>query len=161
MQTYPRLPCPHEYPRRATGHQGAPGEGQSTPERLTFPLRSGGLGLHKAYRLLKPIEFRRVFQQPCRTGDRTLTILARANDKGHARLGLAISSKAAKSAVIRNRIKRIARESFRQHQRQLGSCDYVITCGTAINNKSPRELRLALDRYWHKLSHEKHFNSPD
>lgn len=123
-------------------------------------MHSGGRGFHKSYRLLKPIEFRRVFQQPCRTGDGTLTILARKNNKGHARLGLAISSKAARSAVVRNRIKRIARESFRHHRLQLGSCDYVITCGSAIGNKSARELRLALDRYWHNLSNEKHSDSP-
>lgn len=118
-------------------------------------------GFHKSLRLLKPIEFKRVFQQPTRTGDRTLTILARENDTGHARLGLAISSKAARSAVVRNRVKRAARESFRHHHSLLGSCDFVITCGSAIGNKSPQELRIALDRYWHKLAHEKPSDSPD
>ena len=124
-------------------------------------MRSGGRGFHKALRLLKPIEFKRVFQQPTRTGDRALTILARENDTGHARLGLAISSKAARSAVVRNRIKRAARESFRHYHLLLGSCEYVLTCGSAIGNKSPRELRTELDRYWHKLSHEKPSDSPD
>ena len=88
-------------------------------------------------------------------------MLARKNDCGHPRLGLAVSSKAASSAVVRNRVKRIARESFRHYLTRLGGYDYVITCGSAIGGKSARDLRLALDRCWHKLSNENHPDLPD
>ena len=55
-------------------------------------------------------------------------VLARRNDCGIARLGLAISKKCAKSAVQRNRIKRLAREVFRSIQGGLPAADYVVIC---------------------------------
>jgi len=60
-----------------------------------------------------------VFGNAKRFGNKSLTVLARQNDLGHPRLGLAISKKSAKRAVDRNRIKRVFRESFRLHQHTL------------------------------------------
>lgn len=44
-----------------------------------------------------------------------------------ARLGLAVSRKADKRAVVRNRIKRVARTQFRLHRDELFGRDYVVT----------------------------------
>jgi ribonuclease P protein component len=43
-----------------------------------------------------------------------------------ARLGLAVSRKVSKSAVQRNRIKRLVRESFRKHRAHLPALDIVV-----------------------------------
>jgi len=43
-----------------------------------------------------------------------------------ARLGLAVSRKVSRSAVQRNRIKRLVRESFRKHSPDLPALDIVV-----------------------------------
>ncbi|HFC54480.1 MAG TPA: ribonuclease P protein component, partial [Gammaproteobacteria bacterium] len=68
-------------------------------------------------RLLKPVEYRRVFANPVRSSDGSFTVLARANELGYPRLGLAIARKQLSTAVARNRVKRAVRESFRRHRR--------------------------------------------
>lgn len=109
-------------------------------------------GFTRQVRLVKPEEFQRVFQNSCKSGDSALLVLARRNDCGHARLGLAISMKSARSAVTRNRVKRLARESFRHYQAQLGSVDYVVTGRSGIDGKTNEELRAALEKHWRILA---------
>jgi ribonuclease P protein component len=87
-------------------------------------LAPGSAGFPPHKRLRASREFGRVFAQPARASDRFFTVLARANDAGVARLGLAISRKVAKRAVDRNRLKRIARETFRKQS--LPALDFVI-----------------------------------
>ncbi|MCX7897536.1 MAG: ribonuclease P protein component [Rhodocyclaceae bacterium] len=84
------------------------------------------LGLGKDHRLRKSADFDRVF-----AGKRThraehFCLHVRDNDQGHARLGLVIPRRYAKSAVLRNAIKRQAREAFRLHQHALGAHDLVL-----------------------------------
>ena len=81
-----------------------------------------------------------------------MTVLARNNSGGVARLGLAISRKNARRAVDRNRIKRVVRESFRQHLELLRGLDIVILGRSGIAGKSNEELRAALDTHWNKLA---------
>ena len=64
----------------------------------------------------RPAAAGRVFKQALRSRDPLFTVLCRCNNSDLARLGLAISKKHCRRAVGRNRIKRIVRESFRQHQ---------------------------------------------
>ena len=45
-----------------------------------------------------------------------MTVLATPNQLTHPRLGLAISRKVARTAVARNRIKRVVREVFRRNR---------------------------------------------
>ncbi len=66
-------------------------------------------------RLLKPAEFKSVFQQPIRSGDDCFRVLARVNKTRCHRLGMAVSKKVCAKAVGRNRIKRVVRENFRTH----------------------------------------------
>lgn len=66
------------------------------------------------------------------------------NGLDHARIGLVVSKKVSKKAVIRNRIKRQIREAFRQQQQTLGAVDYVVVA------KSPLE-QIAFDTITSKL----------
>ena len=86
----------------------------------------GGAGFPRRVRLGGPAVFAEVFARPAKSSDRYFTVLARPNGLNHSRLGMAISRKIARSAVARNRIKRIVRESFRHHQSQLGGMDWVV-----------------------------------
>ncbi len=67
----------------------------------------------KQQRLRKPREFTEVFRsKPVVSSDRFFRVLGIKTTNGQ-RLGLAVSKKVDKRAVVRNRIKRIVRETFR------------------------------------------------
>ena len=97
-------------------------------------------------------DYGRVFKHcQCKSSDRYLTLLAVRNHGRQARLGMAISRKAVKSAVARNRIKRIVRDSFRHHQTLLGNLDLVVLARPGIAQQSKADLRRALDQHWTRL----------
>lgn len=114
-----------------------------TDSRSSFP---------REVRLLKPSEFKRVFQQPSKYRYAGFTFYLRENDLGYARLGLAIAKKHAKLAVSRNRIKRLIRESFRQTRLDLPSVDIIVMIGPHAEKRDNRELREGLDRFWRRLA---------
>jgi ribonuclease P protein component len=113
------------------------------PAAQCFPVRA---------RLTRPAEFQRVFNHcEYRVGNRWVTLLAAPNDKGHPRLGLAISRKVARTAVARNRIKRVCRESFRHRQSELAALDVVVLGRSGVAGQSSRTLGSAMDRIWTQL----------
>ena len=102
-------------------------------------------------RLSNKADFSHVFAQPVKSGDPYFTVLARPNSLGFPRLGLAISRKSAPSAVVRNRIKRIIRESFRYHQHALGGLDLVVIGQPKIGTQANAVLFTSLQRHWDRL----------
>lgn len=72
-------------------------------------------------------------------------------DSSAVRLGLAIARRAARRAHDRNRIKRLARESFRICRDRLRPGDYVVTAHPAAALATNRELRSAFDQLWRSL----------
>lgn len=103
-------------------------------------------------RLLKPSDFKHVFARPVKQGDSYLTLLARDNKLSYARLGLAISKKQLRRAVDRNRIKRLARESFRHHQQNLAGLDIVVMVRSKVITLSNAEFFETLEMHWQKLT---------
>ena len=110
--------------------------------------RSPGLSFARELRLLSADEYQTVFKKAKRFGNRCFTLLARKNDVGHPRLGLAISKKCARKAVDRNRIKRNFRESFRLHQHQLPSVDIIAMCKPCAIHLDQTEMRQQIDLQW-------------
>ncbi len=102
-------------------------------------------------RLRRKLEFDRVFDRPLRSSDGDFTVLARANDCGHARLGLVVSKRVDKRAVKRNRLKRIIRESFRQGSIQAAAVDLVVIAKGPAATADPARLRRSLERHWQSL----------
>jgi len=105
-------------------------------------------------RLLKPAEFKTVFQQPIRSGDDCFRILARTNDIQRHRLGMAVSKKACARAVGRNRIKRVVRESFRALMSGTvpdKALDFVVLPTAAATNQSNKTLDESLSTHWKRL----------
>lgn len=67
-----------------------------------------------------------------------------------ARLGLAVSKRAAKRAVDRSRLKRLARESFRRESTLVG-CDVVVIARPAAAGATNAELRASLGAHFERL----------
>ncbi len=109
-------------------------------------------GFGKEMRLLNAADFKRVFDAPDqRSVDPMFTLLARKNELGYPRLGMAITKKRLKRAVDRNRAKRIIRESFRLWQRDLGSYDFVVMNRNAlVGAENPAQFH-SLDKHWARL----------
>ena len=89
-------------------------------------MDQGRRSFSHACKLTKPAEFDRVFASKLRAVAGQFTALAAQNGLDHARLGLAIPRHRVRTAVARNRIKRMVRESFRMHQQRLGGMDVVV-----------------------------------
>lgn len=86
-----------------------------------------GFSFPKTLRLLRPAEFKVVFDQSdCKASCREFLLLARFNDKTQPRLGLVIGKKSVRRAVARNLIKRVMREQLRLQQQQLADLDLVL-----------------------------------
>jgi len=106
-------------------------------------------------RLLKPAQFKVVFQQPIRSSDEYFRVMARTNGIQQNRLGMAVSKKACAKAVGRNRIKRVVRENFRSGM--LGptfdrALDIVVLPTAQAANQSNKTLDESLSNHWQKLT---------
>lgn len=104
-------------------------------------------------RLTQASEFKDVFANPCiKQGDANMLLLGKRNRRKTARLGLAVAKKQLKSAVSRNRFKRLTRESFRHHLDILKNLDVVVVARAGAERKTNRELLDLLSKNWHILS---------
>ncbi|OEF26076.1 ribonuclease P protein component [Vibrio rumoiensis] len=102
--------------------------------------------------MLTPEHYQNVFQQAHRAGSPHFTIIARNNTLLHPRLGLAVPKKQIKTAVGRNRFKRLARESFRLQQSQLPNKDFVVIAKKSAQDLSNEEVFKIFEKLWHRLS---------
>jgi len=101
-------------------------------------------GFSKKQRILKNKEFKSVLETGIRVSDGILTVFVSSNGLGYSRLGVSIG-KLCGNAVIRNRMKRLVRESFRQSQEVIaGGFDYVVMLSTRVgkgeDSKLPAEI---------------------
>ncbi|WP_462153470.1 ribonuclease P protein component [Pseudoalteromonas piscicida] len=103
-------------------------------------------------RLLTPSHYSRIFQEPARAATPYFTLLAKPNDVGHPRLGLTVAKKRCKKACQRNRIKRLARESFRLNRHRLDNIDIVLMVKTGVDEQSNEELTKQLTKMWRKIN---------
>ncbi|MBT8421195.1 MAG: ribonuclease P protein component [Gammaproteobacteria bacterium] len=102
-------------------------------------------------RLRRKRDYARVFDDPYRSTDSAVTVLGRPNGRDIPRLGLAISKRWLPRAVSRNRIKRLIRESFRAHRRQLQGMDVVVISRSAIANIESIDFSRSLERHWKRM----------
>ena len=106
-------------------------------------------------RLLKPAEFQRVFDAARRSADRYFTVLYRESGAEGPRIGFTVAKKKIPTAVGRNRVRRLARESFRKQKRTLGGIDIIILAQNAAAAAGNRELYASLDKHWQNLQQRK------
>ena len=131
------------------------------PGRACFP---------RTAKLLKPIEFKRVFKRNIVSSDRYFRVLGRPNEAPFCRLGMAVSRQVDKRAVGRNRIKRVVRESFRHffnnsttlpenslisadsHRGIESFIDLVVLPRRECTTMSNRQLFQSLEAHWSRIS---------
>lgn len=106
------------------------------------------MGLARNQRLRSGRDIRAVLQQGLRASDPWLAVHARPNGLPQARLALAVSRKVSPRAVVRNRLKRLIRESFRHSAGPLAGLDLVVVPRPAAAAIEPARLRDSLDKLW-------------
>jgi ribonuclease P protein component len=117
------------------------------------PLPSNqGSQFPRCRRLLKPDEYRRVFNDGQRSADDLFLVLVLKNDLESARLGLAISKKICRLAVDRNRIKRVIRESFRHNQSELVGLDLVVVGRRGLSRADNQCCFESLLKHWQSVA---------
>ena len=108
----------------------------------------------KSARLLRPAEFKNVFNDPVRFSRNGVVVLARKSTSPTARVGLAVAKKHVKRAHERNRIKRLARETFRLHPARDCGMDCVVMVRHGVAEASNEELRAAFNAAWKRLAEQ-------
>jgi len=103
-------------------------------------------------RLADKHSYGRVFRNARRSRDQLFTVLFRSNNAADARLGLAIAKKHCKLATGRNRLKRIVRESFRQHRHDLAGLDLVVLNQPGATSASNEALFASLAAHWKRCA---------
>jgi ribonuclease P protein component len=115
----------------------------------------------RSARLTRPSEFKRVFRQSVLSSDRCFRVLAVPGKASVTRLGMAVSRRAERTAVGRNRIKRIVRESFRHrfigtgvatgHTSAAMPLDIVVLPHPGCATISNAQLFQSLDAHWARI----------
>lgn len=116
--------------------------GQAQPAPAALP---------RSRRLSASEDFSRLLRSKRRSAGPWFVVSAVSNAGDEARLGLAISKRAAPRAHDRNRLKRLARESFRHSAVRLQGLDVLVSARPAARRQSGRALLAALDGHWRKL----------
>ena len=127
---------------RNTGDQPRGHDMTAIKNNNQFPSRS---------RLKEKTDFDAVFSGCRRSADRFFTVLYRPNDLGYPRIGLAIAKKKIPRAVARNRLKRLARESFRRNMAEMENFDIVMMAKTPADAAANRELHSSLAGHWQRI----------
>jgi ribonuclease P protein component len=96
-------------------------------------------------------EYREAFADSRRVSTRHFSLHLRLSDGGFCRLGMAVSRKVSPDAVVRNRIKRQVRESFRLRYRELPPGDCVVVARVGAGALDKAALRKDLATLWDRV----------
>ncbi len=156
-----RLSRPHGHPSGSSGPCPAPRERSQASDclsacaRFAPPARliclSPARPFKPAQRLRQKSEFDRVYRDARRSADAMFAVFARNTGAAVPRLGLAIAARIVGNAVRRNRIKRLVRESFRQHQHELPAVDLVVNARSGAREADNAAITRSLERHWRSV----------
>ena len=106
-------------------------------------------------KLLKKADFQFVFAKSRKITHLYLLALYRHNKRNDSRLGIIIGKRWVKSAVHRNLLKRIIRESFRHQKEGLKGLDIIVLmrseCTPLCEPFGKKKIRDDIDYIWQTL----------
>ena len=100
--------------------------------------------MHKSESLKKNQDFQKVYKNGTSKGNRFLVMYVLKNRYMKNRLGISVSKKVGNS-VVRHRLTRLIRESYRLHEAEFDdSLDIVVVARPLAKDKSYQEIESAL-----------------
>ena len=122
---------------------------QKAQSKETLEVNSG---FPKLSRLLNAKAFGPVFKNPdCRVSNRHMLMLSLNSSLPSSRLGIVVAKKNIPTAVHRNRIKRILRESFRIRKTDFGTIDIVVLARKGLGSLENQEVRTQINTLFDEL----------
>ena len=106
------------------------------------------LSFSRKLRLSKIEQYKAVYQEKKKWVTKSLIFYIKSNELNHPRLGLGVSKRTIRSAVDRNRVKRINREHLRFRQEKLLGFDIVVVTKKEIKVIKDNELFECLGQQW-------------
>lgn len=113
--------------------------GRAEPGAVQDSQSSNSSKFTVASRLLRTDGFDHVIRAE-NVADQHFKIFFTRNSKHNARLGIIASKRSIPSAVNRNRVKRIIREAFRQHNIKLCKLDLVVMVSRVYSCKADKRI---------------------
>ncbi len=107
--------------------------------------------LNATRRLIKKSDFDYVFSKAKKLVWNNFTLLYRPTSLPHARLGFAISKRFVAKAVLRNKIRRIFKESFRTRPK-LPAYDMVIIMNKSCDKQKIEYIKQNIEQLWQELN---------
>jgi ribonuclease P protein component len=118
------------------------------------------LRLLRTARLLRPADFAALRTAARRITSPLFKVEYRANAGVGPRLGMAVSRRVSKKAVVRNRIRRVIREQFRLGQSVLPDADLLFIARSACAERTNPQLRADLAVIFDRLAALKDGHAP-
>ena len=106
----------------------------------------------RAFRIRSNARFGRIFRDGRRARGNLLLVVGAENGLGHPRLGLSVGKKVWKSAVKRNRVRRVFREAFRLSAPERPPLDLVLVPAAKKLRPNTRETQRELVRLAEKVA---------
>jgi ribonuclease P protein component len=107
---------------------------------------------HKRQRLTKADEFSSVFSLRRTIHSSYFQVFIRPNGLHQARLGLVVGKSVARHAVRRNYMKRVIREYFRLHAKEVDGFDIVVRVKQLFDRSNGTLVQQALQDVWRKIN---------
>ncbi len=137
-----RIPRSNEVPGRASRSEAAPEQGSQAHRGLSGARRQA---FPRTARLTKRREFQEVYKTGLRVPGTLATIFVRPGATDEARLGITATRRVG-NAVVRNRLRRIVRESFRRHRHRMKAWDLVVNVSPRARGRPFRAVDAELAR---------------
>jgi ribonuclease P protein component len=117
-----------------------------------MPPTSRRFRFESRLRLTSKPQFDAIYASGRRLDDRFFGLRVKPNGLEFARIGLAVAVKTAGSAVQRNRLRRLVRESFRLSRHELPAVDIVVAAKFPAAEAPPTTLRASLATLWKRVA---------
>jgi ribonuclease P protein component len=108
-------------------------------------------GFSKASRLLSPSQYSKVFQKADYKLSTSALLMLGSKSTLSPRLGIVVAKKNVKSAVQRNRLKRIIRESFRLRQEDFDTIDLVVLVRQGLDKMNNHDVFIQINKLFDEL----------